>query len=157
VASPHVDDDGNPICDDTHHEHFEFTCHWCEECDDKSRECAIGSLFVLFEPVSARSPLRWNGDALLPPPEWYDSEEWEMRPGIYRITEWPVYWDCMLDGGLYGDAFEWVRDLPDDMRANGGYADYPCGPLCRECEVKLTQQAAVGPASRGEYQTICGG
>ncbi len=123
------------ICGECYHERYEFTCHWCEEYGEKSEECAIGSLFVLFESVRSRPP------CLQKQPDWYDSTEREMRAGVYRITKWPMYWDAMLDSGLYAESFEWVLPLPEELARNGGYAGYPCGPLCPECQRKLEAEA----------------
>lgn len=140
VAGPYTDDCGEPICDDTYHEEFQFICHWCENYEDKDRECAVGSLFAIFEPVPAQKPIRFHGGKAVPIPVWYDENQGEMLPGIYRVTKWPMHGDDMLSGWLYADAFERIRDLTEEMQTNGGYAEYPCGPLCRECEKKLTNE-----------------
>jgi len=121
------------ICDGCYDEHYRFTCHWCEENEDKKHECTIGSLFILFKPVWAQPPFLRHSLR----PLWYSRREREMRPGIYRIVRYPFYWDACLDGGLYADAFEWFGPLTSGMKKNGGYADYDCGPLCRRCQRTL--------------------
>jgi len=115
--------------------HYEFVCHHCEAAEDKGKECAIGSLFALFARVRARSP--WIR------PDWYDADESEMLPGIYRITKWPIYWDAILDAGLYAESFEWVLPLPQEWARDGGYAEYPCGPLCLECRGEMEAEATA--------------
>ena len=122
-AESHVD--GKPICCSCDYEHNYFTCHWCENYEEKELECKIGSLFAVFEPTPARN----NGDALL----WFDAQNHEMLPGLYRIIKWPMYGDAVLDQWLCAESFERVCDLTDEMKENGGYGEYPCGPLCREC------------------------
>lgn len=121
------------VCDVCHHEPFEFTCHWCQDYEAIDEECKIGSLFALFEPVPAHRP--WFRYVKSVP--WYDYKKSQMRPGVYRILEWPIYWDAILSSGLYAESFAWFCRLPAEMAENGGYGGYPCGPLCVRCQWKL--------------------
>ena len=117
------------ICDECWREEHYFTCHNCEEDEDKAKECVIGTLFALWERVEVRCG---------PDVEWID--DGEMIPGIYRIIKWPMYYDGIIEAGLYGDAFQWVSPLTEEMVRKGTYADYPCGPLCGDCQAKIEGQ-----------------
>lgn len=141
---------GELICCECEHEHKEFICHWCQNYDDIEHECEIGSLFALFEPVRAREPIVYLDGQFQPYPEWYDADKREMKPGIYRIKQWPIYWSAVFAGGLFAESFERVADLTDSMKHNGGRGEYSCGPLCRECgskydPVKATPANATYP------------
>lgn len=133
-GDPYRDKDGDVLCRECYHEHCEFTCHWCENYADNDQECAIGSFFAVFEPVPARGYWFEPENTC---PEWFDAEEHQMLPGLYRITKHPMYGDAILDSWLEARSFEWVAELTDDMKKHGGYADYPCGPLCLECQKKF--------------------
>ena len=73
AAYPRHDDMGNVLCDECHRDHYTFTCHYCENYEDKKQECRVGSLFVVFEPVPAR---RYWGRT----PHWFCRRDGEMRP-----------------------------------------------------------------------------
>lgn len=122
------------ICEECFFEHYRFTCHFCQGYEDKEKECAIGTLFAIWEPTPAREPYCLDGNY----PDWFDFESRMMLPGIYRITQWPMYWDGVIEAGLYASAFERVGDLTKEMQDQGGYAGYSCGPLCGDCGKKFS-------------------
>ncbi len=124
---------GELICEQCYIDTHKFTCTWCEEHEDKDLVCEVGSLFVLFEAVNTRPPLAFRRCTL----PLYSFKNHLMRPGVYRIRHWPIYWDGVIECGLYADAFEWFGPLPEEWRRNGGYAGCPCGPLCLPCQWKL--------------------
>ena len=128
AESPRLDDADKVICDDCYRDEYEYTCHWCEESEDMEHHCEVGSLFVLYESVDAQPPHSRK--------PWYSQKRYKMRPGIYRITRWPMYYDGIIEGGLYAWAFEWFGPLPEKWEdRSDGY--YPCGPLCRSCQRKI--------------------
>lgn len=122
--------DDEAICDDCYYRHYTYTCAWCEEYGDIDWLCRVGSLFAVFKPVGAYAPYLRPGTSC----PWYSFRDLVMRPGIYRIKRWPIYWDAMLDAGLYAEAFEWFSPLPAEWARRGGWAGYPCGPLCEACQ-----------------------
>ena len=84
VASPRLDDDGKPICDECFHEEYEFVCCLCEEygfVEDQHN-------FVVV----------------------FDTEE--VKPGIYRVLKAPYWCHSYFSAWLYPDALEYVAPLP---------------------------------------------
>lgn len=124
--------DGEAICDECYHEHFELECQWCQCSDDKDREMAKGLLCVVLQPTPCDS-YRYK----TPRPHWLRriDNRWHMMPGVYRVVRWPVYSDNMLDAWLYADAFEWFSPLPEELQGDEHW--YHAGGLCRWCQWKL--------------------
>jgi hypothetical protein len=89
--SPYLDEDGDEICSDCHHELYEFTCAWCQEYADADDQHVM---LVIFE--------RTN----------------RVAPGVYRIGDRPYYYDGMIESGLYENALAWVSPLPSSCMQN---------------------------------------
>lgn len=109
AESPRLDDVDDPICFDCYHEHYEFTCCWCQEDEHQDHQ---HKMLVLVDPKGA-------GIAV----------------GIYRIVSLPYYADGMIEGFLFESALEHLRDLPEGIDTRG----YPCGHLCRDCQKKAIE------------------
>ena len=117
-GNPHTDpNDGEPVCDDCYHEHFEFTCCDCQEYGDVKDQ---HNLLVVFEEVdSCGGPTR------------------KVAPGVYRIKEGPYHGGPIIGSGyLYGGNLKRIADVNPDMGGNG----YPCGHLCLECQNRVLSQ-----------------
>ena len=107
---PRKDEDGDAICDECFHEHYEFTCCWCCEYGDVKDQ---HNLLVVFEEVS------------------------DVKPGIYKITERPYYICAMIGSSwLIPGSLVRIAELNPDMDGN----NYPCGHLCLECQKKVLAQ-----------------
>lgn len=93
AESPRLDDDdGEPICDDCYHEHYEFTCCCCEEyghVDDQHK------LLVVFEETS------------------------DVKPGVYKVIRTPYVTHAMIgEGWLHPGALERIADVNPDMSSD---------------------------------------
>ena len=109
--SPRTDGGGDVICDNCHHDHYEFTCCLCEDYGDVEVQ---HKYLVVFTET----------DGVL--------------PGIYQTAEDRPYWcDAVLDAWLYPEALSRVRDLTPGLEASD--RGWPCGHLCGDCQDKLIE------------------
>jgi hypothetical protein len=107
MKNPYRDEDDCEICSNCYHEHYEFTCCWCQE----------------DEHVDYQHVLLVVGD----------EEGAGVARGVYRIIHLPYYSDGIIEGSLVESSLERIAGVPDGLTI--GY--YPCGHLCRECQQKI--------------------
>lgn len=121
LENPQLDrDDGDPICDECHHEKYEFTC--CQCCNYGDVADQHNMLVVFEETPSSGGPTGATRTIL---------------PGVYRIKQGPYYGGPIIGGGyLFGDNLERIASVNPDMDGEG----YPCGHLCLECQGHLLAQ-----------------
>lgn len=63
-----------------------------------------------------------------------------LTPGLYRIPQWPVYADGMIEGFLFEGSFERIGEVPPGVDLEG----YEMGFLCADCEkLALTKTQAA--------------
>lgn len=112
--NPETDTSGNTLCDDCHHDHFEFTCCRCENYEHVDHQHEV---LVVFD------------------------DDLEVPPGVYRIIDMPYYTQGMIgDSWLHPRCLERLCDLPPEL--GGKDWDYPCGHLCRKCREEIVEKGA---------------
>lgn len=129
------EEEGDVICDECYHEHYEFTCCCCcnyGHVDDRHK------MLVVFETCDAHG---------------YDPQTGrEVWPGIYRITGGPYHGGYLVGGSwLYEDRLERIADLNPDMGGDG----YPCGHLCADCQAKIKAQFVAKCSGCGLRHASC--
>ena len=110
---PRTDADEDPICDNCHHQEYEFTCCNCEEYEDDEMQ---HKLLVVFTATSAS-----HGD--------------EVQPGIYNITGGPYWGTDYFSSWLYVEKLVWLCSLPESLQDDDPY--YPVGHLCGDCQKEM--------------------
>lgn len=115
AESPHTTPDGEPVCDECYHDHFEFTCCWCQEYGDAEDQ---HKLLVVFDAEEAF-------DA--------DARERGLTAGLYRIAELPYYTSDYLSVWLNDHNLERIGPVPRGASGDG----YTCGHLCGPCQGKI--------------------
>lgn len=83
--NPRKDDDGDIICDECHHDKYEFTCCDCQNYGDVEDQ---HNMLVVFEEVDSMG-----------------GPERTVQPGIYRIAEEGSYYGGPIigEGWLHGE------------------------------------------------------
>jgi len=100
------------ICDECHHEHYEFTCCWCEEYENKDYE---EKYVVLTEPTEGLHS--------------------ELSPGVYEVVKRPYFrGDWYLESALrrLGDV---PSDFPNIADSSGMLCRY-CEERIKTCFAK---------------------
>lgn len=121
--SPYLDESGDEICDRCHTQHFEGCCDRCSEVVEK-KELAMrpGELLAFWEEVDG------------------------LKPGYYRVLRWPIYADGMIEGFVYTENLQFVRDLDQAGLNAAEDAWTPGGSLCAECR-GIIEASLVPPSS----------
>ncbi len=111
ASGPSLGEDDEIICDDCHHEQYEFVCCLCENYDENDIQHAMLVVFPYNE----------------------DDESLGVQPGVYRVTSLPYYDSPMLGKGrLRPSSLEWLCSCPPQVIIGG----FPCGHLCGDCQAK---------------------
>lgn len=100
--------DGKPCCDECYHEHFEFTCFWCDEYEDDEY---MDGILVIAEECGG------------------------LPSGLYRILSKPYFISDMFNMNWLKDSFHRIGDLPPTFIVDPD--DYPSGHLCRDCQQRV--------------------
>lgn len=119
TEQPRRDDGGGVMCDECHHEHFEFWCCWCQNYGD--RDIQHDMVVVIGEVENA------------------DGDRGNMPRGVYRVCAGPYYCSAIFDGWFYGDALKRLADVPDGVDTGG----YPAGHLCADCQARINKGVAA--------------
>ncbi len=122
LDDPERSDNGEILCDDCYREEYSGDCDRCMNIVDKTElESRPGEMIAVLREAPGLS-----GD---------------MRPGYYRVKDWPFFADGIIEGYFHDSNLERVADL--DQPALGAARDSICAaiPLCSEC-----RQALAGAA-----------
>ncbi len=126
AADPRRDEKGMVICRNCYHDHYEFTCCWCEEDEDAEYQHEV---LVVFERMNSL------GKTIV--------------PGLYRITKKPYIRDEIIDASIMRRCLTPIaRRLPPSLARCAEDYGYPCGHLCRRCQRKVGVVSSLNqPAS----------
>jgi len=112
---PDRDDDGDPICERCHTEHFMDNCSRCDELvENDELDTAPGQLIAIFDAAPALC-------------------QDDLEPGYYRILKRPFFASGMIEGHFYSDALQRVADLDADGLRAASEACSIAAPLCSRC------------------------
>ncbi len=126
AASPEKDADGDVMCDQCYDE----KCRdYCDRCGEKVETIELGSEPGNLIAVWAEAP----GN-----PE-------DLKPGYYRVKEWPFYADGMIEGYMISSNLERVADLDDRGKKAAPEAYTICAPLCSTCRAEV--EATLKPSN----------
>lgn len=112
-ANPRLDPHKDPICDECYSNEYEEDCSRCGERVEKAElDDSPGKIIVVFQEAPALGGI--------------------VTPGYYKVKEWPIYADGMIEGYLFANALERVADLDYEVKrmAEG----FICGTLCSACQ-----------------------
>ncbi len=87
------------ICDECYHEHYEFTCCWCQEYDHVDHQHVYLILTEEFD---------------------------DLQSGIYKIVDFPYFVDGMITGWFIRSSLERICDLPDGIDTEPHPAGHLC-------------------------------
>lgn len=99
LDSPRTDEDGDPICDDCYHEHYEFTCRCCQNYGDVKDQ---HNLLVVFKETSG------------------------VLPGIYATKGTYCTHALIGEGWLHPGALARIADVNPDMDGEGYPCGHLC-------------------------------
>ncbi len=118
TENPYKDDSGDIICDDCYREHYEGYCDLCGEIvEQKELEANPGELIAVWREAPGLCC--------------------KVEPGYYRVKQWPIYANGMIEGYLYSDSIEKISDLFGRGIKKASESDYWCGKLCEECRGRI--------------------
>lgn len=125
LESPYKDESGDIICDDCYHDHYEGTCDLCQNIVQNTElESKPGELFAVWSEASAIGAK-------------------DLKPGYYRVKEWPMYVSDMLSASFFSESIEKIMDLDEEGQRAAQDAWTPCGKLCAECRKRLEDAIKV--------------
>lgn len=117
ASAPRRDTDGDIMCDDCYRDEYETQCERCMNIVEKTEMGANpGEIIAVWQ----KSPARFGvGD---------------LEPGYYRVKQWPIYADGMIEGYMFADHLEKVCELDSEglLSVEQG-ATAMCGALCQSC------------------------
>ena len=128
AEDPHRDRDGDPLCDECHREHFQFTCCGCGNYGDNEDQ---HNMLVVFDAEGA-----------------FDEEDRKARfgRGVYRVKDRPYYVSDYFSMQLRTRCLERIGDVPKGADPEG----FACGHLCLECQQEVDRlEAGSPPSGRG--------
>jgi len=121
---PFEDNSGNIMCNDCY---FEKKCAVCPICEEyfEMADCADGYYFVITKGAIESADVEYEGRPMI--------------PGIYKATEWPMFFGNVLTGfeGFYDGTIELVKQAD----FNGEFFD----EICRDCLKKEIENAKEMP------------
>lgn len=116
--SPQRDASGDVICDECYDERYLDYCDRCMEKIEKTElEATPGQLIAVWR----EAPGRPN----------------DLSPGYYRVKEWPIYADGVIEAYMISSSLERVGDLDADGQRAAKDAWTPCGPMCLTCREQV--------------------
>jgi hypothetical protein len=119
MESPRQDEDGDIMCDECYHEHFEFTCSVCQEHGDTEDQ---HNMLAVYDSEVFEENDRENG--------W--------KRGVYMIVDRPYYLAPLIGQvWIYTRCLEWIGPIPRDKGNDESPIGYACGHLCLECQHKM--------------------
>ena len=118
TANPEKDEDGDVMCDQCYDENFR---DYCDRCGEKVEKTGLGS-----EP----------GHLIAVWVETQGNPE-DLKPGYYRVKEWPFYADGMIEGYMISHNLERVADLDDRGKKAAPEVYTNCAPLCSMCRAEV--------------------
>lgn len=118
TANPEKDADGDVMCDQCYDEKCRDYCDRCgEKVENSELSAEAGHLIAVWIETDAS-------------PE-------DLQPGYYRVKEWPIYADGMIEGYMISSNLERVADLDERGKKAAPEAYTNCAPLCSTCRAAV--------------------
>lgn len=115
--SPRLNENGRVLCDNCWSGEYEGICYRCRETVELSElDNSPGRLIVVLEEAEG-----------LPA---------NLTPGYYRVEEWPLYSDSMVEMHMESNNLVKVSELEDNVK-KGDYETERtamCGSMCKACQ-----------------------
>ena len=135
VANPEKSEDGEVICSRCWLDHYYDDCPRCKESVEKSELAShSGDLIALWEECSGCTV--------------------DLAPGYYRVLSRPFMTQGLIGGGWFHHwALRFVCELDERGLEVAEDADYPSGPLCRECRAEIEHRLFLAMMESLNYAT----
>lgn len=115
---PLTDDEGNPLCDSCWREKYEGECQRCGENVAKDELTATpGECIAVWEEAPGLGE--------------------DLSPGYYRVIDWPIFADGIIEGYFYNSNLFRITDLDEAGLSAANEAGSAAGPLCYKCQAQI--------------------
>ncbi len=124
--NPHEEVNGAAICDDCYSEQYQDDCsRCCERVDKTDLDMKPGALIGVWRDAPALGG--------------------EIKAGYYRVLNWPIYADGMIEAYFFPRAIKRVGNLDGIGLHRAEDAGFFAGPMCGECQGAVTQTLSLSP------------